>query len=190
MVRAILGGNKTQTRRVLKPQPKPFEGGISFCCHGDKTWSALSLDGDRQKFKCPYGKAGDRLWVKETFFKPDKSDPHFAGLVGDYIYRAQYDYREDRSVIGDNHWKPSIFMPRWASRITLEIIAVRVERLADITFADCMAEGIQPAGRDAEEVRHAYHLLWDSLNEKRGFGWMKNPCVWVVVFKRIDAAKV
>lgn len=144
---------------------------------------------------------GIRLWVKETHVlentdrplsdRPWKSE---AGEFGNYTvphYRASepephilppnwndLDTDDDRT-----RWRPSIFMPRWASRITLEITSVRPERLQDITAAAAALEGFY-VDRDAAATKAAFRECWDSLNEKRGFGWDSNPWVWVVVFKR------
>jgi len=174
MVRAILAGRKTQTRRTITPQPSSVEywakgkpsdrfNGMAVLRDADgRGWSSCGA------FRCKFiadgmcallgGKLGnsnleDRterkslLWVRETFCKPDKQNPRYAGMVGDYVYRADYEYREPaRSVLVDCKWKPSIFMPRAASRITLEIVAVRVERLQDISEKDAKAEGVQARG--------------------------------------------
>jgi len=162
MVREILEGRKTQTRRVVKPQP--IEG-FDIANNGRAEMYAPTCINKRtgemypgkevfgvadaeQGFPCPYASAlGDRLWVRETFFdaRPFKHQPLFAAMDLDYIYRADYAYREGKrepSVIGLHHWKPSIFMPRIASRITLEIVSVRVERLRDISEDDAIAEGL------------------------------------------------
>lgn len=225
MVRAILSGRKTQTRRVVKPigpltlLMKTFVAehqitmrhAMRLRMQGHDLWlqhlkkgvlgdlpshrRALELCG------CPYGQTGDRLWVKETHFESRKwrHAPVFAAAP-DFIYRADYEYREElSSVIGCHHWRPSIFMKREASRVTLEILSVRVERLQDISEADALAEGIE---RDAGEFKNynvkdkafpwlagvgaavlSYKTLWESIN---GAGsWKANPWVWVVEFKRI-----
>ncbi len=178
MVKAILAGNKTQTRRIVK----------------DEAVEGATARG------CPYGTTGDRLWVKETFFDARlfKHEPLFAAMKLDYIYRADYDYREGKrepSVIADHHWKPSIFMPRAASRITLEITGVRVERLQDISEDDAKAEGFIPmkiggtpqSAIGGETYRDGYAYLWDGIN---GVGaWAKNPWVWVIAFKKLEATQ-
>jgi len=205
MVRAILSGGKTQTRRVVKPLPE-FCGG-----QGDqqdvRCWGWMNEDRAGPNFlsvvdsRCPYGQPGDRLWVRETHFEALKwrYTPLFAA-ASDFIYRADYEYREElRSVIGCHHWKPSIFMKREASRISLEIVSVRVERLQDISEADAVAEGIDAFQRGEEpkvyrdylqRTEHfglsavgSYRTLWESIN---GAGsWSANPWVWVVEFKRL-----
>lgn len=180
MVRAILEGRKSQTRRVIKPQPP--EG----CTVG---WSAFSGEDKiecrsyaipHQSFiKVPYGKRGDRVWVKETFQYTDGSLNFQPG----WVYRAT---DPDWETLEDWKWKPSIFMPRKASRITLEITAIRVERLQDISEEDAVAEGacIKLVGHDDDFARNCYRKLWESINGKGS--WDKNPFVWVVSFKRIE----
>jgi len=192
MVRAILDGTKTQTRRVVKgfnPLPR-----------------VDVLRGLAQK--CPYGIPGDRLWVRETW------------APGDHILKG-YDldtpeviaYRADKTAATDlgpidtyawnwnlMKWKPSIFMPRWASRIDLEITEVWVQRLQEITEEDAKAEGVRliidqdgkpllklTGARPIREWTFREHFaeLWDSINSKRGFGWDENPLVWVITFRRI-----
>jgi hypothetical protein len=185
MVRAILEGRKSTTRRVINPQPAYRDSKLSSC---DWTWiTKTKLVGwPEEEFcvemikHCPYGQAGDRLWVRETFALEPKS------AVGDKVlYRAD---AEQKSWA----WKPSIFMPRWASRITLEVIGVKVERVKDISIEDSKAEGVMPdyAHQCADlghphDSRSLFHRLWDSINAKRGYGWDKNPWVWVISFKRV-----
>jgi hypothetical protein len=178
MVRAILDGRKTQTRRVIKPQPEHVWGfGVR---HDDPEYFSAHVrySGGHQPdpwIHCPYGKPGDRLWVRETFAYS------FQGL--DCIYKAD-DYHGIFAFEGP--WKPSIFMPCWASRITLEITGVRVERLVDITDSDCYAEGITSLQNDIlGEPYYSYKELWDSINAKRGYLFASNPWVWVIEFKRI-----
>lgn len=201
MVRAILDGRKTQTRRVLNLA----RGG----------WSVRLAESDGRADQpanlrqvacgCPHGQPGDRLWVRETFSKHVRlSDPHY--LPADYPDEAMgaWYWADGNPEHGD--WtkpKPSIHMPRWASRLTLEITDVRVGRLQEISGQDVVAEGVKcPTNHghwhnddyDAfleEEERlavEAYRGLWDSLNAKRGYGWDVNPFVWVIEFKRVEAA--
>lgn len=179
MVQAILEGRKTQTRRVVKQKHLPFvENLLGGFLNGK--WNQRPL---------PYGKKGDHLWVRETF---TKIEPNIL------LYRA--DEMFDGMEAGDFgwSWKPSIFMPRAASRITLEVTNVRVERLQDISEADAVAEGIEKLGNillwtyknysDAPKNRQlsaveSYQTLWESIN---GAGsWNLNPWVWVVEFRRI-----
>lgn len=128
----------------------------------------------------PFGKPGDRLWVRETF-----------SVTGDAItYRASV----DGSTQSAKGWKPAIHMPRTACRLAVDVMDVEIERLQDITSDDAVAEGIEPhdSGDAAEEDafnRSAYAELWDSLNAKRGFSWKRNPWVWVVTFMRDETFK-
>lgn len=205
MVRAILAGAKTQTRRVCKPaanlsavvacqDPATYREGqrppyLSPGWFGDE-------EGDVQFF-CPYGSPGDRLWVRETFAKID-------GQTQPWIetdYRATYTHG-DR--MGDalgikKRWTPGIHMPRAASRITLAVESVRVERLQDITHADAEAEGIAYSERfggyciemaehfNSHDPRESYWSLWEAIN---GAGSVEaNPWVWVVAFKRCQDLK-
>jgi hypothetical protein len=143
MVRAILEWRKTQTRRTLKKQPNidPQTGDWLFTfsdgkqeVHPIKEWIDIHV-----KLRCPYGKVGDRLWVRETFgFHPDYNPPY--NFDGPYVYRAT---DPDWETTENWKWKPSIFMPRHSSRITLEITEIRIERLQDITESDAIAEGVE-----------------------------------------------
>ena len=165
MVRAILDGRKTQTRRVVKPQPetKPHNG-------VDDKWFSEYSDIKNLGFlkhTCPFGQPGDRLWVREAFTEyPQK------GL----LYKADGCNKKLGVWWG---WRPSIHMPRRASRIKLEVTDVRVERLQNISEEDIYAEGIDTNSHDFME-------LWDSINAKRGHGWDANPFVWVVEFRRVE----
>ncbi|WP_250467670.1 hypothetical protein [Caballeronia sp. GAFFF2] len=219
MVRAILDGRKTQTRRVVKARPGwpiGFVGGAGDQndprCYGFEDlntaqWWTLQADGssDNHQIPCPYGARGDRLWVRETFQGPmweegtwdpdtDYHSPKYCEYRADGGPTPEYVDFEDNLHQG---WKPSIFMPRWASRIALEITGVRVERLEDIGEEDALAEGVErghegyhiDGGRHfhAASPRGSFASLWDSLNASRGLGWDVNPWVWVVEFKRIEA---
>jgi hypothetical protein len=185
MVRALLDGTKTQTRRVLKTQPLdvlPMNG------EPPPGWVAL-LQKDPNRgtmFRCKYGKVGDRLWVKETWALHPDNHPAEAGAV----YRAT---DPDWECEDGWKWKPSIFMPRWASRITLEITGVRVERLQDISSRDAVAEGMRGdyfhgdlgnVGDKYQTARDQYRDLWNEINGKGS--WDKNPFVWAISFKRIE----
>lgn len=220
MVRAILEGRKTQTRRIVKPQLvwKERHG----LCGDGWHWKtpAVQLDAwdekdlsAAMKEHCPYGQPGDRLWVRETFciessdeysidecveakdgrpFKPETDEecwqvPHYRATEPNVWITSDDDTEgaEERT-----RWKPSIHMPRWASRITLEVTGVRVQRLNLISNEDAIAEGIDCVWRgdngpqEFDQVPH-FKKLWDSINAARGFGWDTNPFVWVITFKRI-----
>lgn len=160
MVRAILDGKKTQTRRVMTPQPG----------HG----VMQPVVGQYFQKPCPFGVIGDRLWVRETF-ATYSGDEGTSGL----LYRA--DPMFDTTTVFDWTWKPSIHMPRWASRLDLEITGLRVERIQDITEEDAQAEGrtLQDFGSGGPGY---FPHTWDALNAKRGFSWAANPWVWVIGF--------
>jgi hypothetical protein len=179
MVRACLRevDPKTQTRRVVR-NPYNFSCLTGDCPHWDK-----KLCADALAAHSPYGQAGDRLWVRETFaFDVIKNNG--------FRYRADVDPQTDGWT-----WTPSIHMPRAACRLVLEVTGVRVERLQAITWRDAFAEGFEPQPVSADPTVHRdaardwYMDLWDSLNAKRGFGWATNPWVWVVSFKRADALR-
>jgi hypothetical protein len=171
MVRAILDGRKTQTRRVAKftqIMDGPFKGYLSF--KGIAYNPDTKLPSMRRLLAsvCPHGQLGDRLWVRETWAK--------AGEVGDEV-----EYRADNHDPLGAKWRPSIFMTRNKSRIDLEVTGVRVERLQDISLDDCEAEGIEfPPG--ARSVGN-FAALWDSINGEGA--WKSNPWVWCIEFKRV-----
>ena len=187
MVRAILEGRKSQTRRMVK---RLQIGCLSVDCPADRI---SFVD------RCPYGQPGDRLWVKETH-RFDGLDPKIAlrsQCLDEISYRA--DMQGDRAC-DDCAWRPSIFMPRWASRITLEITSVRVERLNEISDADALKEGCEMDGEFPKEQPHPkcgmigwddpvewYSWLWESINGPGS--WDLNPWVWVVEFKRLEVAR-
>jgi hypothetical protein len=202
-VKAILEGRKTQTRRVIK-HPEKYDH-IRDCA-----------------FCCPYGQVGDRLWVREAFVietdvteepsgRPFKYDYEWGLLIPHYKATdpdPELVDEEDRKI----GWRPSIHMPRWASRITLEITEIRVERLQEITDSDIAQEGIEitfhkpgdfgidnpcttgvvdlPNGhRVYSTARECWIRLWDSLNAKRGYSWESNCWVWVISFKPVKEGK-
>lgn len=202
MVRAILEGRKTMTRRVVKPQPTPKCQ--ELVRHGDEwleAWEdedccgAMVAHADYPQYRhvCRYGKSGDRLWVRETH-------------KGWFTYEGEQfvSYQADGSVLRferpqghpeggmlngkccADKWRPSIHMPRWASRITLEVTAVRVERLQEITDADALAEGACLPDACAKDgcYRAAFEGLWASINGVES--WDANPWVWVVEFRRVE----
>ena len=173
MVKAILEGRKTQTRRVIKPQPG-YDLGYQDCGNGFAIQVGADYPDNKEDERyCPYGQAGDKLWVREAFVQCISTKIHPGP---NFVYRA--DTSKEAQEDYGYKWKPSIHMPRLASRITLEITDIRVERVQDITLQDKWNEGYPPEiGR--------FQDLWDSINEKRGFGWDTNPWVWVIEFKRI-----
>jgi hypothetical protein len=213
MVRALLDGSKTQTRRICKSQPyaNGYEwDGNDFLCHNDylppsamlmdfggkSLGSTSNLEG--WESECPYGQPGDRLYVRETFMDLTGTGVEHHDADG---RRQRYAFAADSppGSYGDEarkgyglKWKPSIHMPRAASRILLEVVAVRVEPLNDCSEADAQAEGVIPSFRGGVPIKHdgtggvcreAYAELWESIN---GAGsWATNPWVWVVEFKRV-----
>jgi len=176
MVKAILEGRKTMTRRVIKPE----------------WWGCLDPeDGDdvlKAIEQCPRGVSGDRLWVRETFYACVGKDQK---PRGDVVYKATLN---EPDVFP---WKSPIHMPRWASRLTLDITDVRVERLQDISEKDARAEGAErkqlfdPANPDtvAYSYRMGFADLWESINGVSGKCWTDNPWVWVIAFKKAAAAR-
>jgi hypothetical protein len=212
MVKAILEGRKTQTRRVLRSQPVEVEEWLWL--PDSKTAVLLTERALRvalsHAIKLPY-QVGDVLWVRETFMLveeyPDLSDdgrlPENPYISEEALafWRRRIRYRADYG--DDSHikahfgcgWRSPLFMPRWAARLFLKVTAVRVERLQEIGYADALAEGIQRTGAwytwgnndDWRTPEKAFAALWDSLNAKRGFGWDVNPWVVVVEFERIDS---
>lgn len=181
MVRAILSGQKTQTRRVVTPSPDLIHCGIPFINgHGQ------GGPGTKDRFiRCPYGQPGDRLWVRETFIH-EPADYCWEASVSipcqpeTTVYRA--DYEGDTRGAG---WTPSIHMPRSLSRITLEVTGVRVERLQDISRGDAMEEGCPFPNMMYETDPVAWFAdLWCTINGPES--WIANPWVWVVEFKRVQ----
>lgn len=219
MTRAILDGRKTQTRRIMKVQPENSELGLRRVVEskngiddGKYFWSqsdATGLKSRSKPFACPFGTVGDRIWVRETW----SSD--FANYYpNDRVwYAADNNRRLDIEVVdgvrgiyspeSDVHvpfrWRPSIHMPRWASRILLEITDVRVERLNTISEEDVDAEGFagdyptsvfpnlfpgEPKDWSHLSMRGCYGVLWKSIYGEES--WKANPWVWVIEFKRVE----
>ena len=190
MVRAILEGRKTQTRRIFKGMIPPECAGIHSCAVDDGI-AKFHLNGqiamhEGEWTKTPYGKPGDRLWVRETWAQVGTQ-----GTLSGYV-RYKADEQKAVGAYGSQKWRPSIFMPRSASRITLEITGVRVERLQEITEADAIAEGVFPCDAPACVDEHhpgrhqcAFEDLWDVINGELA-SWTSNPWVWVVSFKRLE----
>lgn len=178
MVKAILAGRKTMTRRVVKPQPKVVH---AQHCDASITTERIFRSGD-QRIHCPYGQPGDRLWVRETFVMVGPGDIGYGRNVDVAIPRYRAD-DPDLTVIGG--WKPSIFMPRSASRITLEITGIGIQRLKSMNGEAAIREGIERTDDRTSDVTLVgrFSTLWESINGKRS--WIANPWVWVVSFKRI-----
>lgn len=207
MVRALLAGTKTQTRRIVKLQPPPIVDGVyrPFTQEPDN-WQGFGRDSLIHWYgRCPYGVPGDTLWVREAHYLTDNGDEEYAVFaadpedVGAHLSAIAALRAHHPSANWDSHAKlrPSIHMPRWASRITLRVTDVRVERLHEISEADAEAEGVREpslgeivwAGfmgmdRDQCPPRTAYAVLWDEINGARA--WLANPWVWAVSFERVD----
>jgi len=216
MVRAILEGRKTQTRRMVNPQPpkdhKWHGWVIESSCRKDEgkaTWSKCSgpLLKNAHRVRCPFGQVGDRLWVRETT-KIDRTNDSV--YLGTYIADGEkvlYQNHHDPEYNGScAHWWysrdicPSIHMPRWASRITLEITSVRIDRFQDISEKDAKAEGVNKYNCEpisgmyvdyaakypvpADNAKDSFRTLWQSINGPEN--WDANPWVWVIEFERID----
>lgn len=203
MVRVVQEGRKTQTRRVIRLPP-----GFHPPCKDDSGADLMTM------FKCPYGVPGDRLWMRENFViyrsEKIKESGHVTFPDGDQVAKNGKFWKCREKLRPKENWykekvyklHPSIHMPRWASRITLEVTNVRVERVQDISEEDAKAEGVQrnnflstnPFESGIHNVRLSaektsykieFRNLWNSINEKRGYGWDKNPWVWVIDFKEI-----
>jgi hypothetical protein len=205
MVRAILDGRKAQTRRVMKVQPKPSEtrpGDFWFSSKKLESMVHVSdfMPGNSpvtdchlffQEHCCPFGQVGDRLWVRETWAEAGASAPDLT------LYRANYPAHvpagyENVPAAEEIRWRPSIHMPRWASRILLEITAVRVEQLNDISQEDAQAEGMEltgwrptysdpDSGGECMTPYDNFAELWDSIYQN----WSANPWVWAISFRRV-----
>ncbi len=176
MVKAILEGRKTQTRRVIKPIPK-----LLCVRDGAEHWTIPNYG--TGEWVCLYGQVCDRLWVRETWGLLN-TEPKDGKDKATIYYKAT---DGNKHVLRYQKWRPSIFMPRWASRITLGITDIRVQRLQEISETDCIAEGIPQQIPDYWESHYkAYSVLWDSINFKRGYSWESNPFVWAITFKRIE----
>jgi hypothetical protein len=204
MVRAILAGTKTQTRRLVKPLTADR---LTHCPGFLESLEGVPLS--------QYGQPGDRLWMRETWRYADwteEGEPHieyaadgtrtliedfpeeWAGrLMDTWVALSDPINFDIDQRAADRRWRPSIHMPRWASRITLNITDVRVERLHGISQADAMAEGIAPEGDEWRDYmmpstqicltpRGSFETLWSSINGAES--WEANPWVWVVEFER------
>ncbi|HFT3529532.1 TPA: hypothetical protein ACHV5P_000878 [Klebsiella variicola] len=201
MVRAILDGRKTQTRRIMAPQPADDIERCTFPNPEAIGWksSLRHKHGSTTAHFCHYGKPGDRIWVRETWAEAGAGAPDLK------LYRANYpehvpSHYENVPPDDEIRWTPSIHMPRWASRILLEITSVRVERLNAISEEDAMREGID-TDRLAESqdnydciadhnmtgrptAKGYFSDLWQSIYGEES--WKANPWVWVIEFKRVE----
>ena len=224
MVRAVLNGSKTQTRRIMKVQPDSPNFGLLRITDSTKRadigkyhWAESNATGTHTRsalFTCPFGAVGDRLWVRETFATLGNEDGcaidwddnlvKGGGREAAHIYRASCEQRPGNyglwSIPDDAFWKPhtdnmqyeggwvpSIHMPRWASRITLEITGVRVERLQDISEQDAWAEGFEGYDDDVTGGKNGYSEFceaWMSIYGEES--WQANPWVWVIEFRRVE----
>jgi hypothetical protein len=214
MVRAILDGKKTQTRRVVKNAHGTFWDHAGYQPRLNlltRKFDWIHTDGDKNQYgpdiRSPFGLPGDRLWVRETWgvFNNERTLA-FIGKVkskSDVDLPCSVAYRADQENLPDGAWRPSIHMPRWASRIVLEVTGVRVERLQDIGEEDAMAEGIREFTKDgqlkkyahddelypwrsmARTPRDAFQRLWFETYGEADNCWGDNPWVWVVEFRRL-----
>ncbi|HCM9382646.1 TPA: hypothetical protein N5L74_003610 [Enterobacter hormaechei subsp. xiangfangensis] len=215
MVRAILDGRKTQTRRIMKIQPSdgfhPTHNGYDLDLNAhwytpgvvDKNGylqpakkDVFGVADENEGYTCPFGAVGDRIWVREAFQGPLVSEefleeyraypekfenPEYCEYAADGGPRPEYCDLDDNLRHG---WRPSIHMPRWASRLTLEITSVRVERLRDLSEDDAKSEGITPPSGGVLpgwEYRINFRELWMSIYGEEN--WHANPWVWVIEFK-------
>lgn len=184
-VKTVLDGRKSQTRRPCKVKDI---NGKSFNEYGEEAMNALI------RHHSPFGKPGDRLWVRETFRKCGNCEKTLY-RADNLKIRSNIFFECDECEFGNLGWKPSIYMPRWASRITLEITDVRVERVQEITYHDVKKEGLIIPGKDfilegnrgsnpGIAIRH-FKPLWNSIYAKKGYGWETNCWVWVIDFRRV-----
>lgn len=241
MVRTTLADRKTNTRRLMKVPPGTSADGV-YCDRYNKSdrWAWWLPDGRMvrpETFACPYGAVGDRLWVREAWRTSEALDKLNATQIAAKALDANYkrpwapivygdgverDWDHDSIPVESGGWggpgrrRLGRFMPRWLSRITIEVTGVRVERLQGISEEDAKAEGLSPITKDGHLVKYgipdrdglpgtgndgwpwqewevdprkAFRKLWDSINHDRA-PWASNPFVWVVAFKRIDPTKV
>lgn len=216
MVNAILSGRKTQTRRIMKVQPQvteqrlrelgAWQDGFNLSQQVNAAFQAGFID-----VSCPLGKPGDQLWVRETFQGPLFDYEQMESYLEDSakfespeccVYRADGNTAPEFVDADDNlhcKWRPSIHMPRWASRINLLITGVRVERLNDISEQDAISEGLEcyvddgvpyygPFNNGDCRPDVVFRGLWDSIyGQKEGENWQANPWVWVINFERMEA---
>lgn len=200
LVNTILADKKTETRRPVKRQPDNCRPDHVFAMHPDKF--SLQFGNEIRAVACPYGVAGDRLYVRESLrFNPEHQNVYYAADnkgVGDKIYARLC---ERDSILPSI---PSIHMPRWASRIDLEIVFIGIERVQDISEEEARAEGVpgiihkldisainltaqgmMMSGAGSPVYRDSFSDTWDTIYSKKGLGWKSNPFVWTIKFRRI-----
>jgi hypothetical protein len=217
MIQALLEGRKSMTRRIIKPQPEYYEIEDKKMVRYEtkKSYMQIQIDNLADEFlgiPCPYGKIGDVLWVRETFtiMEPE----HCASMSERFVYKADMKHPDSEEMRQEYiksgypyQWKPSIFMPRAACRILLEITDIKVERLQDINFQDALNEGVHresdASGQgwfdnyqflDSKFNQHnvdthamfkdpvrSFKTLWQSINGEES--WDKNPWVWAIAFQ-------
>lgn len=202
MVRALLAGTKTQTRRVVNSQEK-WPTNTHHITFLSTRGTALAVDSNRTtwrpEIRCPYGQPGERLWVREAWSHDGPDLETVRSRHEDVMPQETYGpyYRATETAPETLVWRPSIHMPRWASRITLEVTGVRVERLQEISIEDCKSEGAWGPDKSivGKVAKHfgidilaanpylAYRMLWESINGPGS--WEANPWVWVVEFRRL-----
>jgi hypothetical protein len=219
MIRALLDGRKTETRRIIKPQPtgaSHWWQSFALVADRDVGFYPDNYEAEPARLSCPLGVTGDLLWVRETFVLENTDDvpdgvPHKIepGEWGTEVYPHYRATEPEPHIVPPGledpyddrtRWTPSIFMPRWASRIMLEITSVRVERLQEIDQAGARAEGTEPVMCDTggfepwgapcpDEPNWAYGFRqsWDALYAKRGLGWDENPWIWAIAFQRLSS---
>ena len=174
MVNAIVRGRKTQTRRVVKKTTNKNEPNKDF---------AIPFESGTCYKDCPYGKPGDYLYVRETWYNPYYQSHYSKQTLKKRAEHTLYKANVNRNFNNFN-WRPSIHMPKLFARIWLEITDVRVERIQNISESDCYVEGVK--NTKGCSPRFPFGQLWDSINKDKGYGWEENPWVWVVEFKKID----
>jgi hypothetical protein len=204
MVRAILEGRKTQTRRVIKGVPHfwHFNKNImdwwlsGIYAEDGKFWLDVQTEVDdntHDEIFCPYGKPGELLWVREKAMLRSIG-PYCAFSLTYAADESVRDFAEEYSPYVVARWTPSIHMPRWASRLTLRITEVRVQRVQEVDPEDVIQEGVPYDGNDGItnnglkricDLWEEWQILWDSINAKRGYPWESNPWVWAISFERI-----
>lgn len=212
MVRAILAGEKTQTRRVVRMLKCPVaglelvaydtsDGRPVYMARGDDGQPVAAFPHGRESVKAEAtapAAVGDRLWVRETWGCADADRPGVPGgkkpEPGARIYYPANDADGWQWRDGSLPWRAAIHMPRWACRLVLEVVEVRVERVQAITDDDARSEGVAEYARSACAAgnpleltpREYFEVLWDTFHERRGYGWHANPWVWVLEFRTVE----